>query len=114
MAKFRSAKSPQKFASIHSSVQNHFNQEDFDTAATTSNSTAPPPWQSGVNLRLEIYRLRLVLTSLLSSDSAHATADLFGYALLVSRKLAIESSIASIHGVWWIGAWVPVHGDLWD
>ena len=52
--------------------------------------------------------------SLLSSDSAHATADLFGYALLVSRKLAIESSIASIHGVWWIGAWVPVHGDLWD
>ena len=27
MAKFRSAKSLQKFASIHSSVQNHFNQE---------------------------------------------------------------------------------------
>ena len=27
MAKFRSAKSPQKFASIHSSVHNHFNQE---------------------------------------------------------------------------------------
>jgi putative transposase len=27
MAKFRSAKSLQKFASIHASVQNHFNQE---------------------------------------------------------------------------------------
>jgi putative transposase len=27
MAKFRSAKSLQKFASIHSSVHNHFNQE---------------------------------------------------------------------------------------
>jgi putative transposase len=27
MAKFRSAKSVQKFASIHSSVHNHFNQE---------------------------------------------------------------------------------------
>jgi len=27
MAKFRSAKSLQKFASIQSSVQNHFNQE---------------------------------------------------------------------------------------
>lgn len=27
MAKFRSAKSLQKFASIHSSLHNHFNQE---------------------------------------------------------------------------------------
>ena len=27
MAKFRSAKSPQRFASIHASVHNHFNQE---------------------------------------------------------------------------------------
>ena len=27
MAKFRSAKSLQKFASIHSSVHNHFNQD---------------------------------------------------------------------------------------
>ena len=27
MAKFRSAKSLQKFASIHASVHNHFNQE---------------------------------------------------------------------------------------
>jgi putative transposase len=27
MAKFRSARSLQKFASIHSSVHNHFNQE---------------------------------------------------------------------------------------
>jgi putative transposase len=27
MAKFRSAKSLQKFASVHSSVHNHFNQE---------------------------------------------------------------------------------------
>ena len=27
------------------------------TAAITSNSIAPPPWQSGVNLRPEIYRL---------------------------------------------------------
>jgi putative transposase len=27
MAKFRSAKSPQKFASIHSSAHNHFNQD---------------------------------------------------------------------------------------
>ena len=27
MAKFRRAKSPQKFASIHASVHNHFNQE---------------------------------------------------------------------------------------
>ena len=58
MAKFRSAKSLQKFASIHSSVQNHFNQERHLYSRKTSRLTGQPPLPSGVNWRPEIHQLQ--------------------------------------------------------
>ena len=58
MAKFREIKSLQKFASAHASIHNHFNQDRHLNREIPSNSIAPLPWQSGVNLRPEIYELR--------------------------------------------------------
>jgi putative transposase len=66
MAKFRSAKSLQKFASIHSSVHNHFNLERTPIAAKTSNASAPRPLQSGVNLRPELAGSTVLATHFLT------------------------------------------------
>ena len=51
MAKFRSAKSQQKFVSIHASVHNHRNV--IFAAAKSSNSIARSPLPNGVKLPLE-------------------------------------------------------------
>ena len=47
MAKFRSSKSLQKFASTHATTSSTTNA--ISIAATFSNITEPPPWPSGVN-----------------------------------------------------------------
>ncbi len=49
MAVFRDVKTLQKFASIHASIHNHFNQDPTSTAATSSSKTALPPWPNGVS-----------------------------------------------------------------
>ena len=58
MAKFRSPATLQKFAAVHASVLNHFNQERPSTAAGISSSIAPLPLPSGANfLRPEVSRM---------------------------------------------------------
>ena len=53
MARFRHAKSLQKFASIHSPVHNHFSQEHHLSSRENfkGNRDAAPP--SGANLRID-------------------------------------------------------------
>ena len=53
MAKFRTSKSLQKFASIHTSVHNHSIRNAISTAAKPSKSIVQPLWLSGGNLRPE-------------------------------------------------------------
>lgn len=49
MLRFRRMRSLQKFAAVHSSVHNHFNQTATSIHDKTSNSTVPPLSPSGVN-----------------------------------------------------------------
>ncbi len=50
MQRFRRMRSLQKFAAVHSSVYNHFNQEDLSPAETPSSRLAAPLLPSGANL----------------------------------------------------------------
>ena len=58
MAKFRSAKSLQNLPPSMPLFTTTSTRHVIFTTAKTSNSIAPPPWRSGVNLRPEIYRLQ--------------------------------------------------------
>jgi len=51
IAKFRNAKSLQKSAALHTSIQNHLTQERHLSAAKTSSTTDLSLWQSGSNLQ---------------------------------------------------------------
>ena len=57
MLRFRRMRCLQKFASVHSSVHNHFNQERHFTHATISSLTVPLPYSNGVNFVLSESRL---------------------------------------------------------
>ncbi len=62
MAKFREAKSLQKFAAAHASIHNHFNQDRHLNRRDIFKQTAPPPWPSGVN-KLRESRVRVQSTN---------------------------------------------------
>ena len=47
MLRFRRMRSLQKFAAVHASVSNHFNQERSLSSETISRRTAPPLSPSG-------------------------------------------------------------------
>ena len=47
MERFRRMKTLQKFAAVHGTFHNHFNQERHLTSRETNEATAPPPWLSG-------------------------------------------------------------------
>ncbi|WP_371876896.1 DDE-type integrase/transposase/recombinase [Phenylobacterium sp. LH3H17] len=47
MERFRRMKTLQKFAAVHGTVHNHFNQERTSSAETSTANDAQPPWLSG-------------------------------------------------------------------